>query len=413
MADKILFQPTSTAQAIQDFYGGKNLYVPNEQNKYVNSGITYLYDEDTGKIIINGTVTTMSVGFSASSSFISNLKPINGKKLKVYFSNKPSAQYPFLYVNGYKYDGTVVNNVVNVSGASIGYFTVDSSVYSYYVAGLWFPASAAGTTYTNAEFMPVVCLADGDSEIGTLYSPSNRDLYNMLPNKLGKSLGRNITSRLSTTLYDEIYTGNFSNIKPGDYIYGPSTGARYFIAHRDPFYGFYSGTDRIGSVASMHHVAIWPATDLGTRQGMNATNTTEGGYWNSAGREYVDQLAEDYFVKDFGDHIKPFGSILSTATSDGLASAWEWKTGRKADLLSEINVYGSIVWGNGKQNVGIQKEQFEIFRDLGTHVYGNDWFWLKDVVNSANFAVAINDGRAAYNGASGTPGFRPFAILAK
>ena len=43
--------------------------------------------------------------------------------------------------------------------------------------------------------------------------------------------------------------------------------------------------------------------------------------------------------------------------------------------------------------------------------YNRQWWWLRDVVSSANFAFAYGGGCASANGASVVIGVRPFALL--
>ena len=43
--------------------------------------------------------------------------------------------------------------------------------------------------------------------------------------------------------------------------------------------------------------------------------------------------------------------------------------------------------------------------------YNRQWWWLRDVVSSANFALELGTGLAYASGASSVRGVRPFALL--
>lgn len=66
---------------------------------------------------------------------------------------------------------------------------------------------------------------------------------------------------------------------------------------------------------------------------------------------------------------------------------------------------------------GIDKQQLSLFRlkheltaaknDAGDRY----WYWLRDVVSSANFAYVGSDGNASSNGASNAGGVRPAFLI--
>ena len=60
----------------------------------------------------------------------------------------------------------------------------------------------------------------------------------------------------------------------------------------------------------------------------------------------------------------------------------------------------------------IQTRQFSAFRLSEKLInYNRQWWWLRDVVSSANFALVRGGGHADLVYASGVVGVRPFALL--
>ena len=60
----------------------------------------------------------------------------------------------------------------------------------------------------------------------------------------------------------------------------------------------------------------------------------------------------------------------------------------------------------------IQTRQFSAFRLSERLInYNRQWWWLRDVVSSASFALVCGYGNAGAASASGVLGVRPFALL--
>lgn len=91
--------------------------------------------------------------------------------------------------------------------------------------------------------------------------------------------------------------------------------------------------------------------------------------------------------------------------------------------MNETMVYGSNIFknclngSNIPNNYTIDKSQLSLFRlrhDLTVALNdsgGRQWYWLRDVVSSALFAVVGSSGAAAYNGASSSGGVRPAFLI--
>ena len=207
--------------------------------------------------------------------------------------------------------------------------------------------------------------------------------------------GKDITEYYSDgSLYEMISKGTFDDIYVGDYIV--ANNVTWLIADIDNY--LYSGDIPL----TKHHVTMIPAKPL-MNLGMTETATTEGGYINSKmAIETLPSLVSDEGVigKTFGNHIIEYQSLLTNhvnteATNKsgekrtGASDEWNWYT-RKADLMSEVNVYGTTVWSSSGYDTGIDNRQYAIFQLKPEFInsYGNERFhyWLKDVASYMDFA---------------------------
>lgn len=266
---------------------------------------------------------------------------------------------------------------------------------------------------------------------------------------------KDITSYFTDgTLWNRIkgtgYPYPYYDIQPGDYIdmgravTAPNVqeaetvtpGSRYVTVVS--LGGLYGNGD--SSVVNYEHLVMVPGQGLGGTQHfgkhrMNSTNTTEGGYVGSEMfTSVLGEVAETSSTEEgatinqqlkaiFGEHLKTTREYLANAingtlvnrygSATGAASGWEWKS-VQACLMSEIEVYGSIVWSSSAYNTGTACKQFELFAMSKRAINNRSaWYWLKDVVSSSNFARVDNVGHAYYGGASSAGYYvRPRFIIA-
>lgn len=232
--------------------------------------------------------------------------------------------------------------------------------------------------------------------------------------------GKDITEYYNDgSLYTMISDGTFKDIYVGDYI--NANGVTWLIADIDNY--LHSGDQDLVK----HHVTIIPAKPL-MNIGMNATDTTEGGYNGS--RMVLETLsnlvaADGTVGKAFGAHLIEYRNLLSnrinkTAINQsggrwaGASDEWAWYT-RKIDLMSEVNVYGTTVWSSSGFDVGIDNRQYALFQLKPEFInsYGNARFhyWLKAVSDATRFAYVDSNGNSGNWSASGALGVRPRFLI--
>lgn len=241
-------------------------------------------------------------------------------------------------------------------------------------------------------------------------------------------------------LFEDIYVGDY--IKMSRAITCPDStngtvGSQYVtIAGLDTM--MYNGEE--GKYVNYHHAVMVPGQGFeGTqhfgRRAMNATNTTEGGYVGSAmdqsvlgavvteGSTESGATINQQLYAEFGSHLKTTDELLSNSinttgtnrfgTADGCSNKWAWGM-RQAVLMSEVEVYGSIVWSSSGFDTGNARMQLPLFaHSRGAMNNRTSWYWLKDVASSAFFCGCNDGGYAWYGGAGGKWGcVRPRFILA-
>ena len=249
--------------------------------------------------------------------------------------------------------------------------------------------------------------------------------------------GRDITAAFNNgTVSANIANGTFKDIFPGDYITKQVTipqvladdgttvlhaGGTYTInwVVADCDYWINKGD----TAMETHHVAIVPQAAIFNVR-MNPTNTTEGGYKGSEMYKNIIPACATGIVNAFGsDHILTFrdgitNSVDTSHVSSGLpvymgTPGWwgEWGSAQ-CNLMSEKMVYGAPVCSAGAMDNAMATRQMSAFRLSEKLInYDRNWWWLRDVVSSAHFALVYGAGLADLYAASGVLGVRPFALL--
>lgn len=243
-------------------------------------------------------------------------------------------------------------------------------------------------------------------------------------------------------LFEDIYVGDYFKMsraisayeRTGQY---QTTGSQYVtIAGLDTMM---NNGDQ-GSGVNYHHAVMVAGQGFGGtqhfgRSRMNATNTTEGGYKasemntlvlgevTSTGSTAADATINQQLYAEFGSHLKTTRELVSNAinatgynrfgSATGCASDWEWISAQ-AISMSEIEVYGSIVWSSAGYDTGNANRQLPLFA-FSKQAQNNRsaYWWLKDIASAAGFCCAGGNGDAYCSSASGARAFvRPRFIIA-
>jgi hypothetical protein len=149
---------------------------------------------------------------------------------------------------------------------------------------------------------------------------------------------------------------------------------------------------------------------------MNATNITTNAYWGSA--MYTANLASAKSTIDsaFGSsHVLNHRVLLANTLASGqdTPTNWAWYDST-VELMTEMQVYGSRVWGalaNNGYGVGTQDGVFPLFAICHDLIHIRDNYWLQDVASATSFTIVHGGGRAGINNASDSFGVRPAFCL--
>ena len=216
--------------------------------------------------------------------------------------------------------------------------------------------------------------------------------------------GKNLGSAVTAEQYAAIQAGTFDDMYIGDYW--TIGGVTYRIAAFD-YYLRAGDTDM-----TTHHVTLVPDAPMYSHV-MNDSNVTTGGYVGS--KMYTTGLADAKTTINnaFGSaHILTHRQYLCNAVSNGKPSGGSWYDST-VELMTEQNVYGGKVFGAGNDGSTIpalytvDKSQYPLFAFRPDLISNRNWFWLRDVVSAAGFALVYGSGDANYYGASGSGGVRP------
>ena len=214
----------------------------------------------------------------------------------------------------------------------------------------------------------------------------------------GKNLGTSFTSEMSSA----IQNGTFDDLFVGDYM--TINGTVYRVA------GFNLIKNCGDTNFTENNMCLVPDNTL-YNASMNSMNTTEGAYTNSEMRTTNLAQATTKITTDFGSsHVISYRDILANATSNGQSSGWAY-TDCKVELMSEVMVYGTKVWGDSGYELGCLNEQFPLFRLNPESIHRRFNYWLRSVRSSTLFAIVAYDGTAGHYNASGSFGVRPFFFV--
>ena len=232
--------------------------------------------------------------------------------------------------------------------------------------------------------------------------------------------GKNITDLWRNgKLYEQIEDGTFADIYVGDYIVSENTDESskkivWLIADIDNY--------MLKKDLSQHHITIISKNNLMNAK-MNSDATTDGGYQGSEMFKNVLglELTQDentvlgkYIYPDFKDHILQYRNALSNLVNEGSSSGFSW-INRYLDLMSEVNVLGTVMWSPNGYDVGIDSQQYAIFRLKPEFI--NDTtntsasYWLRNVASDKQFGYISYDGLNLTFNANTEYGVRPRFLI--
>ena len=186
-----------------------------------------------------------------------------------------------------------------------------------------------------------------------------------------------------------------------------------------------------GNMLTKPHIDLVPDRNFGDCQPMNDSSDTTGGYKNSKMNKTIigapatagnpNGTINEQLYNIFGSHLQTYRELVSSAMdparynrfgqATGASSSWEWIE-VQAILMSEIEVYGSVVWGSSGYDIGTAKNQLPIFRLNTADLINSEYYWLRDVASAECFCGVSDNGIADYYAADYGRCLRPRFVIA-
>jgi hypothetical protein len=232
-------------------------------------------------------------------------------------------------------------------------------------------------------------------------------------------------SQKITEVADAIKNGDFSDIYLGDHFAvqlsytlpdgsAESNSVTLMVASIDSYYG--TGDTPLYK----HHVVLIPKTGRISPKNayMNATNTTEGGYAGSYMHTTLLPCYETALRDALNDRLIPHRVLLTTGTNPsaasmggvgrtGAANSSAWSS-VYLSLMSEIHVYGTMIFSSSGYDAGSENQKFQVFNFVRPR--GAD-FWLSSINDSSRFCRSGSLGQAAAATASNASAVNPYMLF--
>lgn len=204
-------------------------------------------------------------------------------------------------------------------------------------------------------------------------------------------------------------------MKIGDYFDGPVSGFRYWLGDRGTYYGGYNNMaiinqDHVAIVVDTKDTCKYLASGSFTAYGDTTLQKTLRGTVNTDGGKNVWNLIKQDIEAIFGDtwsnHIIPNYKLYSKYANSSWNRDWYKADGTNNTqeyivALSELEVYGTLMWSETNYQQGEAVKQLEIFRKYRfNQIFGHMWIWLRNCRSNATLACG-----ADYRGTAGHAGF--------
>lgn len=197
-------------------------------------------------------------------------------------------------------------------------------------------------------------------------------------------------------------------LRVGDYCTATHGGKtyNYIIAGLNTMKGSISGStlnyDHVGIIVDTNDSHVWNTSDTTTAStNIHSTNgtwrsgTSAAGYANCDLQYYLETTVLPNVESDLGSdniksHTKTYSNAVNTSgynrssSPEGCSSSCDQYQNQKICALSEVQVYGSIVWSSSGYDTGEACRQLDVFRVYNTgEIFQNRDHWLRDVASSS------------------------------
>ena len=392
------------------------------RNKY--SGLDIIHVADDTNVTLGGTDPRDSgATWKDARYLLSALELDSPFRIKSAFYSNTNADISVLIASGIgeTFSGNTINTINKTSDTTFKITPVSASTtYTIYLKNDGNFASSTDGTIADGSLLIGTISTNADKTVNTIVDKRplvsgvgeefRKHSTSFMPHGVDNAgfhnsiyRGKNLGTSVTTKQYTDISNGTFEDMYIGDYWTINST------VYRIAAFNYYM--QKGDTATTVNHITLVPDVSMYTHV-MNDTDITTGGYMDS--KMYTTGLAQaKTTIKNaFSGHVLNHRKLLSNAVTDGKASGWAW-VDSEVDLMNEVMVYGSIVWGESTiggsgYNVGEGMSQLPLFVFRPDMISANrQYFWLRDVVSATYFALVANNGRATCDYASSAYGVRP------
>lgn len=263
----------------------------------------------------------------------------------------------------------------------------------------WFYTNSSSAFGNNAARIPLLD-ASGN--------PVGSETITNTANKLAETLNRRtrLTDFSLSTLQRAVADQNLEKygLKVGDQK--TINGRTYVIAGLNPMKGtatpYRVTANHVGLIVIPHTTQKW------NESGNTYTGADDrgAGYANSDLHYYLTNTLLPLVQGDLDSgnliaHSKFLGNAVNQSgynrlgEASGCTSGSAWVAGQYISALSEVQVYGSVVWSSNGFDTGEACRQLDVFRHYNhTEIFGGEYPWLRDVVSASYAAYANGNGDA-------------------
>lgn len=229
-------------------------------------------------------------------------------------------------------------------------------------------------------------------------------------------LGVSTAAAAFSALRTKANSGDFSNLRLGDYIDVPSMtvdGAaisnsnqrlRFIIAGFDTYY-------RVGDTEITQHHIVMVSKNCVFQHAMNSTDKNAGGYPASELKTWLNDAVKTGLVNAIGITPKTVRRLLDTKGD------WAW-TAETVFIPTEVEVFGHQAWSNNKgysTGTSVQWPLFSEFPQMRIANWnGSRWWWWEAsprTDDTANFCSCHTSGNADSHSAGDSHHGVRFAFL--
>ena len=241
-----------------------------------------------------------------------------------------------------------------------------------------------------------------DSELSdTSTNPVQNKVITTKINNITGRTRRNITSYLAN-LPTAIAEQNLEKYgyAIGDYFVGAS-GYYYYLADMNTNYGGYNNL----AVVNTHHCGIVVDTKS-TCQWLSEGTVTN--YSSSTLHSFLTNTALPNIKSDIATLFGDWESHLLTRTEmdnaiGGWGTTWEGLKDCLICAMTEVQMYGSRIFGSDGNQTGTGCKSLELFRKYRfNEIYGLSSIWLKSIVSTSLACVVRDNGLANNSSVSGS-----------